>query len=138
TLAAPRITSIALSSPRGGDGVTELLPYIEQDNVVVRSINRRTGLRQGSDLVIPLTDSRAGVRPVKLLFSTIFRPGSLLVLDSSLRVHEFPLGISDNGTPFVVGGSDGLIVHGPFGDPSIVGEATALAEAPGAAGAATL
>jgi hypothetical protein len=146
SIPASRITSITLSPPQGADGVTALLPYIEQEfvgrgesiyNIVVRSIDRRTGLRHGGDLVIPFSGD-AGIKPVQVLFSNLFRPGSVLVLDNSFRVHEFPMGVAGDGTPFVVGGADGVVVLGPLADASIVGEATALAEAPGAAGAATL
>jgi hypothetical protein len=145
---APIITSVAIGPARGPSNTLVTLGYIEQDNYIeqenfieqenifVRSINRRTGLREGGDLVISLPEGRTGVTPVQLLFSRLIRPGSLLVLDSSLQVHEYPIGFGDDGTPFTAGG---VTVHGPFGDPTLLGEATAFAEAPGgAAGAATL
>src|SRR5262245_30989839 len=105
------------------------------DSVIVRSINRKTGLREGQDLVLTFPESRQTVRPARAIFSRILAPGSLLVLDTSLRVHEFPLDFMGDGTPIISGGPAAVTVLGPFGDPAVVGEASALAEAPAGGGA---
>src|SRR5215471_662714 len=107
------------------------------ETIIVRSISRRTGLRLGDDLVITFPESRPAVSPVRAIFSRILAPGSLLVLDTSLRVHKFPLEFLADGTPIISGGPAAVTVLGPFGDPAVVGEGSALAEAP-ATGAAML
>ena len=107
------------------------------ETIVIRTINRRTGLRLGDDLVITFPESRLAVKPVRAIFSRVLAPDSLLVLDTLLRVHEFPLDFMADGTPVISRGSSSETVLGPFGDPAVIGEGSALAEAP-AAGAGML
>src|SRR5262245_25511924 len=68
------------------------------ETIVIRTINRRTGLRLGDDLVITFPESRLAVKPVRAIFSRVLAPDSLLVLDTLLRVHEFPLDFMADGT----------------------------------------
>src|SRR5215831_14182504 len=82
-----RIHGIALGSAAAPD--RESLALLERENgsesIIVRSISRKTGMRLGDDLVITFPESRLMVKPVRAIFSRILAPGSLLVLDTSLR-----------------------------------------------------
>jgi hypothetical protein len=95
-------------------------------HLIVRVVNDKTGKQIGSELRLPLA-LPSGVTPVDVRFSTVFRPRSVLILDSTLVVHEVMLGFLDDGTPFKV---DDVLAHGPFGDANRIGDATALADAP--------
>src|SRR5205823_2650332 len=90
---------------------------------VVRTIRRSTGVREGMDLAIDLPFT-----PVDVLISSLFKPGSLLVLDSARMVHEYPLSYRRDGTPYI---EQEPMIFGPYGDPDDT--ATVFAEAPNAA-----
>ena len=93
--------------------------------LVLRTIRRENGALVRNE-VVTLPD---GVVPVDLLFSTVFRPNSILVLDEALRIHEFPLAFDASGAAKLVGTTPTIL--GSFGDPATLGAGTALAEAPG-------
>lgn len=126
---APHSTALRVSVIENiSDGATNTIATLGQARdgsiaLIVRSFLRRDGLQQGSPLVVPLTARDA---PVDVLLSTVFEPGSVLVLDAARRAHVFPLGFRADGTPFLAASSS---VLGPLG-PSGAGAATALGEAP--------
>jgi hypothetical protein len=97
--------------------------------LILRSIRRQDGARAVPDQVVTLP---SGIVPVDVLFSTVFQPDSILVLDQDLRVLRFGVAFDAFGTAKLIG--DVPAVLGPFGNPAVVGAGTALAEAPGVLG----
>lgn len=93
--------------------------------LILRTISKQSGALMAPDQVVTLPD---GVMPVDVMFSTRFRPSSLLVLDDMLRVYEWAVAFDADGRAKFVGSAP--TIHGPFGDPGLVGAGTALAEAP--------
>lgn len=91
--------------------------------LIVRVFSKVNGMQQGSALVLPLSSH---IVAKDVLLSTIFMPGSVLVLDSTRRVHVFPLGFRSDLTPFVLAGAT---VLGPIG-PAGAGAGTVFGEAP--------
>jgi hypothetical protein len=94
--------------------------------LIVRTFHRDTGMQMGSTLSVLIPQ---GTVPVELIFSAAFDTGHVLVLDTALRIHSFAVAFDADGTPKLIG--DTPTVHGPFGNPAVVGAGTALAEAPG-------
>ncbi len=91
-------------------------PLVSNRQLLVGLVNPKTQL---------VVDIPADVTPVDVLVSEVFKPGSVLVLDSSLKVHEFMIAIDADGKPKLAG----TAVH-DFGlDPAMHGMGTALAEA---------
>jgi hypothetical protein len=68
--------------------------------LIVWVFDQRTGFRQGDTLTMAIP---TGVTPAAIHFSTIFRPNSLLVLDTAHKVHEFMLMFDASGTPRLAG-----------------------------------
>jgi hypothetical protein len=97
------------------------------NQLILRTISRGNGALAAPDQVVMIP---AGVMPVDVLFSTVFRPGSILVLDDMLRVHEWAVAFDAGGKAKLI--DDTATIHGPFGDADVVGAGAALSEAPGA------
>jgi len=93
--------------------------------LILRTISKHSGARMAPDQVVMLPD---GVMPVDVMFSTRFRPNTILVLDDVLRVHEWAVAFDADGKAKLLGGTP--TIHGPFGDTAVLGAGTALAEAP--------
>jgi hypothetical protein len=94
--------------------------------LIVRTFHRDTGMQTGDTLSVPIPQ---GTVPVELIFSAAFDSGHVLVLDTALRIHSFGVAFDADGTPRLIGETP--TIHGPFGNPAVVGAGTALAEAPG-------
>jgi len=94
--------------------------------LIVRTFHRDTGMQTGSTLSVPIPQ---GTVPVELVFSADFDSGHVFVLDTALRIHSFGVAFDADGTPKLIGETP--TIHGPFGNPAVVGAGTALAEAPG-------
>jgi hypothetical protein len=99
---------------------------IEPEPFVVWVFDRRTGLRVGAPLVLSTAEALRGATPVDVLYSTRFMPGSVLLLDTALAVHELRIGFGADGTPFL----RGTAVHdfAAFFPDQSLGHGTALAE----------
>jgi hypothetical protein len=93
-------------------------------SLIVRVINEKTGAQIGPDVVVPIP---ADVTPVDVLYSVVFKPDSVLVLDANLNVHEFMIAFDAAGNPKLAG----TALHSTGLDPAVHGHGTALAEAPG-------
>jgi hypothetical protein len=91
--------------------------------LIVRSFDRPTGFQQGSPFIVVFQEPDTGFFK-DVLVSTVFEPGSVLVLDSERRVHINPLGFRSDGTPFLAAPSR---VIGPLG-PISAGEGTVIGE----------
>lgn len=127
----PTIRRVALCPSDGAGPGRGGIALLGQDPdgsfaLIVRTFDRDTGGQTGSTLSVPIP---RGTLPVELIFSTAFDPGHVLVLDAALTVHSFGIAFDADGTPKLIG--DVPTIHGPFGDPALVGKGTALAEAPG-------
>jgi hypothetical protein len=94
--------------------------------LIVRTFHRDTGMQTGSTLSVPIPQ---GTVPVELVFSAAFDSSHVFVLDTALRIHSFGVAFDADGTPELIGETP--TIHGPFGNPAVVGAGTALAEAPG-------
>jgi len=94
-------------------------------SLILRTIDEETGLKVAPDQTAPIP---AGHMPVDVMFSTVVRANSVLVLTASRHVLEYPLAFDAMGHPKF---TTAVQVHGPFG-PAGVGDGTALTEAPGA------
>ncbi len=98
------------------------------NSLLVQVINRMTGAVDPTtdplkQLVVPLPSDLIFV---KMIYSGVYSPGSVLVLDSSFNVHVFTIVFDADNNPKLYGTS----VLGPYLDPTVVGAPTALAEAP--------
>jgi hypothetical protein len=93
-------------------------------SLTLRTISEQTGLKIAPDQTAAIP---AGHLPVDVMFSSVVRAGSVLVLTASRHVLEYPLAFDAAGRPKFTT----VLVHGPFG-PAGVGDGTALTEAPGA------
>ena len=137
----PTINRMALAQPFVGpieDPPIAMLTRDRQgtDRLGGRVFNHQTGRREGADLTINLTDlmeeeGLAPAHPADLIFSTVFRPGNVLVLDALSRIHEFPLAFDANGNPKLAGPP---VLNTVLADP-ILGDdyCVQLAEVPNAA-----
>lgn len=114
-------------APRISDGTSNTIATLGQAKdgsvaLIVRSFDRSTGFQQGT--AFSSANFPPGVTPKDVLVSTVFEPGSVLVLDSARRVHIFPLFIMGDGSVRLAGPP---IVLGPLG-PAGAGEGTVLGE----------
>ena len=116
-----------LVGDRKGNGIAMLGQNIDGSFVlIVRTFHHDTGMQMGSTLSVPIPKDTV---PVELVFSAAFHSGNIMVLDTALRIHSFGIAFDADGTPKLVGTTPTIL--GPFGDPSVVGAGTSLAEAPG-------
>jgi len=109
-----------------GDDIVALIGTTPtgMNQLIVRVIEHSTGKPIGADVMVGIP---ADVTPVDLLYSMVFKPDSVLVLDSNLNVHEFMIAFDAAGSPKLAG-----TAKHSFGlDPLVHGHGTALAEAPG-------
>lgn len=126
----PTIHAAAVVRASAVDPETEVFALIGETptnahQLLLRTIRREDGALVGNE-VVTFPD---GVIPVDLIFSTALRPNGILVLDESLRVHEFRVAVDAAGAVKLIG--DTPTIFGPFGDPALLGAGTALDEAPG-------
>ena len=119
------IVATLIQAP-GGD------PYLK-----IEDFERPTGRKSGAKISVNLKQWMEEIiisfaPPVDVLVSTVFRPGSVLVLDEVGRVIEFPLAFDANGKPKLAGPP---VLHNMFS--TLMEEegvrAVSLGEAPNAA-----
>ena len=127
----PAIRAVAVVHGAVSDPLTESValigdtPAVVGDQLILRTVNRITGSYIEQDPVISPRDS---ARAVDVIFSRVFRPDAILVLAEDLTVREYAVAFDVFGLPKLVGETP--TIHGPFGDPAILGAGTVLAEAP--------
>lgn len=110
----PTIRKVAFGSHEAAGNVARMafLEDIDAGNHLrVRTVDPATGLRLGDDLTLNLdqlmeeeglvTEQQPKDPPTDLLFSTVFRPGKILVLTSRGRILEFSLAYDADGSPKV-------------------------------------
>lgn len=109
----PTIRKVAFGSHAAAGNVVRMafLEDIDAGNILqVRTVDPITGLRLGDDLTLNLdqlmeeeglVDAQQPDPPTDLLFSTVFRPGKILVLTSRGRILEFSLAYDADGSPKV-------------------------------------
>jgi len=102
--------------------VTLEQPRNERTVLVIQTFSRVNGLQVGATFRMGFPFGS------DVLLSTVFRPGSVLVLDLDRRVYVFPLRFAEDGTP-LLGKMDELL--GPIGDDAL-GQSLVLGEAPNA------
>jgi hypothetical protein len=127
----PTIRAVAVVHGAVSDPLTESVALIGDtpegvgDQLILRTVNRNSGSYIEQD---PIISPRDSARAVDVIFSRVFRPDAILVLAEDLTVREYAVAFDVFGLPKLVGETP--TIHGPFGDPAILGAGTVLAEAP--------